>query len=38
MRVVYLDQDKWIDLARAVKYPVENVETRAILELLCAEA
>jgi hypothetical protein len=38
VRIVYLDQNKWIDLARAAKYPAENSETRAILELLCAEA
>ncbi len=38
MRIVYLDQNKWIDLARAVKYPAENPEVRAILELLCQEA
>jgi hypothetical protein len=38
VRIVYLDQNKWIDLARAVKYPAENPEVRAILELLCQEA
>ena len=33
-KVVYLDQNKWIDLARAVKYPEEKPEMRAVLEWL----
>jgi hypothetical protein len=32
--VVYLDQNKWIALARAVKYPAENPKMRTVLELL----
>lgn len=38
VRIVYLDQNKWIDLARAVKNPTENPEVRAILEFLCTAA
>ncbi len=38
VRIVYLDQNKWIDLARAVKDPAEKPEVRATLEFLCAEA
>lgn len=29
-KIVYLDQNKWIDLARAVKYPDEKPEMRAV--------
>lgn len=36
-KIIYLDQNKWIDLARAVKYPDEKPEMRAILELLIEE-
>jgi hypothetical protein len=32
--IVYLDQNKWIDLARAVKYPDKKPEMRALLEWL----
>jgi hypothetical protein len=31
MTVVYLDQNKWIELARAAKYPAEHPELRALL-------
>jgi hypothetical protein len=37
MKIVYLDQNKWIALARAVKNPDENLEVRAILKFLGAE-
>jgi hypothetical protein len=36
-KIIYLDQNKWIELARAVKYPSEKPEVRAVLELLCQE-
>ena len=36
-RVIYLDQNKWIDLARAVKYPNEKPEVRALLERMGRE-
>jgi hypothetical protein len=36
-KIVYLDQNKWIDLARAVKYPDEKPEMRAVLEWLIGE-
>jgi hypothetical protein len=36
-RILYLDQNKWIDLARAVKYPAEKPEMRAVLEWLVEE-
>ncbi len=35
--VVYLDQNKWIDLARAATAPADHPELRAILELLCSK-
>jgi hypothetical protein len=34
-KVIYLDQNKWIELARAVKYPSEKPDRRAVLEWLC---
>lgn len=37
MRVIYLDQNKWIDLARAVKYPAKHPKLRAVLETLVEE-
>lgn len=36
-RIVYLDQNKWIALARAAKNPVEKSEGRTALEFLIAE-
>lgn len=36
-RIVYLDQNKWIALARAAKYPRESLENRAVLEFLCSD-
>ncbi len=36
-RIIYLDQNKWIDLARAVKYPDEKPEMRSVLEWLIEE-
>jgi hypothetical protein len=36
-RIIYLDQNKWIDLARAVKYPDEKPEMRSVLEWLMEE-
>ena len=38
MQIVYLDQNKWIDLSRAVKYPADYPELRAVLEILVEEA
>jgi hypothetical protein len=38
MKIVYLDQNKWIAFARAVKNPAENPEVLAILEFLRTEA
>ncbi len=38
MQIVYLDQNKWIDLSRAVKYPADNPELRTVLEVLVEEA
>ncbi|WP_162801245.1 hypothetical protein [Azospirillum brasilense] len=35
--VLYLDQNKWIDLARAATAPADNPEIRDILELLCSK-
>lgn len=35
LKIIYLDQNKWVALARAVKYPAENPEVRAVLEKLC---
>lgn len=34
--IVFLDQNKWIDLARAVKTPPNHPEVRTVLEDLCA--
>src|SRR5580704_5831258 len=36
-KVVYLDQNKWIDLARAVAAPADHPEDRTLLEFLCAK-
>ncbi len=38
MKIVYLDQNKWIDLARAVKTPACYPKQRAALEVLVGEA
>jgi len=38
VQIVYLDQNKWIDLSRAVKYPADNPELRTVLEVLVEEA
>lgn len=35
--VVYLDQNKWIDLARAATAPADHPELRTILERLCSK-
>jgi hypothetical protein len=37
MKVVYLDQNKWVELARAVKYPARYPKLGALLELLKQE-
>jgi hypothetical protein len=34
-KIVYLDQNKWIDLARAVAAPEDHPEDRTLLEFLC---
>jgi hypothetical protein len=34
--ILFLDQNKWIDLARAVKAPDEHRDDRSMLERLCA--
>lgn len=36
-KIVYLDQNKWIDLARAVAAPEDHPEDRTLLEFLCAK-
>lgn len=36
-RIVYLDQNKWIELAQAAKSPKLFPDARAALELLCAK-
>src|SRR5258708_25224004 len=36
-KIVYLDQNKWIDLARAVAAPEGHPEDRTLLEFLCAK-
>jgi hypothetical protein len=38
VQIVYLDQNKWIDLSRAVKYPADYPELRTVLEVLIEEA
>jgi hypothetical protein len=38
VQIVYLDQNKWIDLSRAVKCPAEYPELRTVLETLVEEA
>lgn len=37
MRIVYLDQNKWIELARAAKFPAEYPELHALLEAINQE-
>lgn len=34
--ILYLDQNKWIDLARAARAPEDHIEDRAVLDRLCA--
>jgi hypothetical protein len=34
MAVVYLDQNKWIELARAAKYPADYPDVRALLTII----
>jgi hypothetical protein len=36
-KIVYLDQNKWIDLARAAAAPKDHSEDRALLAFLCAK-
>lgn len=38
MRIICLDQNKWVDIARTVAYPDKNPRHRAVLELLVCEA
>jgi hypothetical protein len=38
VQIVYLDQNKWIDLSRAVKYPADYPEQRTVLEVSVEEA
>jgi hypothetical protein len=38
VQIIYLDQNKWTDLSRAVKYPVDHPELRTVLEVLVEEA
>jgi hypothetical protein len=38
MHIAYLDQNKWIDLARAVNRPAEYPESRKVLETLVERA
>jgi Aldehyde dehydrogenase family len=38
VQIVYLDQNKWIDLSRAVKHPADYPELRTVLEALVEEA
>ena len=38
VQIIFLDQNKWIDLARAVKYPADYSEQRRVLEFLVEEA
>ena len=35
VQITHLDQNKWIDLARAVKYPADYPELRTRGALLC---
>jgi hypothetical protein len=37
VRIVYLDQNKWIDLARAAKYPAEHPDLHRLLEVVARE-
>jgi hypothetical protein len=37
VRVVYLDQNKWIDLARAAKYPAEHPDLHRLLKVVGRE-
>lgn len=36
--IVYLDQNKWIDLARAATAPAEHPDLRRVLEAVCEKA
>jgi hypothetical protein len=38
VKIVYLDQNKWVELARAAKFPAEHPEARVVLEVLVREA
>jgi hypothetical protein len=38
VQTIYLHQNKWIDLSRAVKYPADYPELRTVLEVLVEEA
>jgi hypothetical protein len=38
VQIVYLDQNKWIDLARAVHQPTEHPAQRKVLEVLVEKA
>jgi hypothetical protein len=38
VQIIYLDQNKWIDLSRAVKDPAGYPELRTVLEVLVEEA
>lgn len=37
MHIVYLDQNKWVEIARAVKYPDENPDVRLLVEAIVHE-
>jgi hypothetical protein len=37
VRIVYLDQNKWIELARAAKFPAEYPDLHALLEAITQE-
>ncbi len=37
MHIVYLDQNKWIELARAAKFPADRPELRALLDAMRLE-
>lgn len=38
MKIIYLDQNKWIEIARAVKFPAQHPEVHSVLEVLIREA
>src|SRR5947207_3417736 len=38
LKILYLDQNKWIDLARAVKFLKAHPDHRVVLEALVSEA